>query len=123
MLSFECKRFFIVNESQNNQCRYFLQQVPVCCCSGEGTKRRRTSHDTSITNELELQQVVRAGSPTAGGEEEDDDEVDSLISCLEREELSYITKLRLSTKHQKCLFISETNPTVCVPLQIGVRAV
>lgn len=46
--------------------------------------------------------VVREGSPTAGEEEEvDDDEVDSLISCLEREELSYITKLRLSTKHQK----------------------
>lgn len=38
--------------------------------------------------------VVREGSPTAGEEKEvDDDEVDSLISCLEREEVSYVTKL------------------------------
>lgn len=69
--------------------------------------------------------VVREGSPTAGEEKEvDDDEVDSLISCLEREEVSYVTKLRLSTKHQKMsVFQWDKSYSVCTCLAWCVSAV
>lgn len=57
---------------------------------------------------------MSAQAASAAGEEEDeDDEVDSLISCFKREELSYVTKLGFcKSTHTKRMFISERISTV-----------